>query len=54
MGRNHLWYRRGDAANAILAAVGYNSHGLIPWLRLLLYQILAAPIATLEPFQPES
>jgi hypothetical protein len=24
MGRNYLWYRRGDAANAVLAAVGYN------------------------------
>jgi hypothetical protein len=35
MGRNHLWYRRGDAANAILAAVGYNSHRLIRWLELL-------------------
>jgi len=24
MGRNHLWFPRGGAANAILAAVGYN------------------------------
>jgi hypothetical protein len=24
MGRNYLWFRRDDAANAILAAVGYN------------------------------
>src|SRR3981081_1370228 len=38
-GRNYLWYRRGDAANAILAAVGYNFRRLIRWLRLLLCQI---------------
>jgi hypothetical protein len=25
MGRNYLWYRRGDAANAIFAAVGYTT-----------------------------
>jgi hypothetical protein len=25
MGRNYLWYRRGDTANAVLATVGYNS-----------------------------
>jgi hypothetical protein len=24
MGRNYLWFRRGDANNAVLAAVGYN------------------------------
>src|ERR1700726_2362445 len=49
MGRNYLWFRRGDAANAILAAVGYNFRRLIRWLRLLLCQILAALIATLKP-----
>jgi hypothetical protein len=54
MGRNHLWCRQGDVANRILAAVGHNSHGLIRWLKLLLYQVLAAPVATLYPFQPES
>src|ERR1700687_2076931 len=42
MGRNYLWYRRGDAANAILAAVGYNFRRLIRWLRILLWLILAA------------
>jgi IS5 family transposase len=42
MGRNYLWFRRGDAANAILAAAGYNFRRLIRWLRLLLYQILTA------------
>ena len=42
MGRNYLWYRQGDAANAILAAVGYNFRRLIRWLRILLWQLLAA------------
>src|ERR1700716_2299798 len=49
MGRNYLWYRRGDAANAVLAAVGYNFRRLIRWLRLLLCQILVALMATLQP-----
>ncbi len=41
MDRNYLCHREGDAANAILAAVGYNFRRLIQWLRLLLCQILA-------------
>ena len=41
MGRNYLWHREGDAANAVLAAVGYNFRRLIRWLSLLLCQILA-------------
>ena len=41
MGRNYLWHREGDAANAVLAAVGYNFRRLIRWLSLLLSQILA-------------
>jgi IS5 family transposase len=45
MGRNYLWFRRGDANNAVLAAVGYNFRRLIRWLRLLLCQILAALFA---------
>jgi len=36
MGRNYLWHRAGDAANAVLAAVGYNFRRLIRWLSLLL------------------
>jgi IS5 family transposase len=36
MGRNYLWHRQGDAANAVLAAVGYNFRRLIRWLSLLL------------------
>jgi IS5 family transposase len=31
MGRNYLWFRRGDAANAVLAAAGYNFRRLIRW-----------------------
>jgi IS5 family transposase len=45
MGRNYLWYRQGDAANAVLAAVGYNFRRLIRWLRILLWQILSALVA---------
>ena len=41
MGRNYLWHRQGDAANALLAAVGYNFRRLLRWLQLLLPQILA-------------
>ena len=41
MDRNYLRHRAGDAANAILAAVGYNFRRLLRWLRLLLRQILA-------------
>ena len=42
MGRNYLWHRNGDAANAILAAAGYNFRRLIRWLSLLLCLIRAA------------
>ena len=45
MGRNYLWHRQGDAANAVLAAAGYNFRRLIRWLSLLLCQILAARMA---------
>jgi IS5 family transposase len=36
MGRNQLAHRAGDAANAILAAVGYNFRRLLAWFTLLL------------------
>jgi IS5 family transposase len=36
LGRGHLKGRAGDAANAILAAVGYNFRRILKWLRLLL------------------
>ena len=41
MGRNYLWYRQGDAINAVLAAAGYNFRRLLRWLELLLSQVLA-------------
>jgi IS5 family transposase len=47
MGCNHLAHRAGDAINAMLAAVGYNFHILLRWLRLLLRAILAAQLAKL-------
>jgi transposase, IS5 family len=49
MGRNYLWYRHGDAANAVLAAAGYNFRRLIRWLSLLLSQILIALVPTPQP-----
>jgi len=45
MGRNYLWFKKGDASNAVLAAVGYNFRRLICWLWLLLRQILIALVA---------
>ena len=49
LGRNYLWNRRGDAANAILAAVGYNFRRLIRWLSTLWRLILSALLAALHP-----
>lgn len=49
MGRNYLWYRQGDAINAVLAAAGYNFSLLLRWLRLLLLRILALLITGLQP-----
>lgn len=45
MGRNYLWHRAGDAANAALAAAGYNFRRLIRWLSLLLRLFLELIIA---------
>jgi transposase, IS5 family len=42
MGRNHLAHREGDAANAVLAAVGYNFRRLLAWLVFLCALIRAA------------
>jgi len=41
MGRNYLAGRHGDAANAVLAAVGYNFRLLLVWLSELLCVLLA-------------
>ena len=53
MARNYLWHRQGDASNAVLAAVGYNFRRLIRWLKLLLFQILAASLPGLSSCRPE-
>ncbi len=42
MDRNYLIGSHGDAANAVLAAVGYNFRRLTAWLRKLLCVLLAA------------
>lgn len=40
MGRNFLAHATGDAANAVLSAVGYNVRRLLAWLALWLAWIL--------------
>lgn len=45
LGRCYLKGRAGDAANAILSAVGYNLRRVLAWLRNLLRLILAALLA---------
>ena len=42
LGRCYLKGRDGDAANAVLTAVGYNFRRILAWLRALLCLILAA------------
>jgi transposase, IS5 family len=49
MDRNFLAGRHGDAANAVLAAAGYNFRLLLTWLAMLCAQILAALLAQLRP-----
>ncbi len=44
--RCYLKGHAGDAANAILAAVGYNFRRILAWLRILLRLILAHLIAS--------
>ena len=46
MGRNYLWYRQGDAINAVLAAAGYNFRLLLRWLKLVLIRFLVALLAS--------
>lgn len=53
MGRNYLWFKHGDAANAVLAAAGSNFRRLIRWLRLLLWLILAALFPVRLTIQPD-
>jgi IS5 family transposase len=47
LGRCYLKGRAGDAANAILSAVGYNFRRILAWLRVLLRQILSAILRVL-------
>jgi len=42
MGRNFLAHTAGDAANAVLAAAGYNFRCLLAWLALLCAFFLGA------------
>jgi IS5 family transposase len=42
LGRCYLKGRAGDAANAVLTAVGYNLRLILAWLRVLLCLILIA------------
>jgi len=48
LGRCYLKGRDGDAANAILTAVGYNFRLLLAWLRILLRLILTALLRSFE------
>jgi transposase, IS5 family len=52
MGQNYLAGMNGDAANAVLAAAGYNFRRLLEWLTLLLSTILAALNAATSHDQP--
>jgi IS5 family transposase len=48
MGRNHLAHATGDAANAVLAAAGYNFRRLLAWLAFLLRAWIAMLIAAVS------
>jgi IS5 family transposase len=50
LGRCHLKGHHGDAANAILSAVGFNLRLVLKWLRILLSLILKAIFPPLNPF----
>lgn len=49
MGRNHLVGAIGDAANAVLAAVGYNFRRLLAWLRILWAYLWLALTTEIQP-----
>ncbi len=54
LGRNYLKGRAGDAANAILTAVGHNFRLILAWLRMLLRLVLDAIIeAFTSRFNPK-
>ena len=49
LGRCYLKGHAGDAANAILTAVGYNFRRILAWLRILLRSLFCALIAAFAP-----
>ena len=49
MGRNFLKGAHGDAANAVLAAAGYNFRRLIAWLATIWRVLIAAILAQAKP-----
>lgn len=49
MDRNHLAHRGGDAANAVLAAVGYNFRLLLAWLATLLRLLFLTALFPITP-----
>lgn len=51
LGRNHLAGRRGDAVNAIMAAVGYNFRRILAWITALLCALVALSVALRQPLQ---
>ena len=52
LGRNHLAHAAGDAANAVLAAAGYNFRRLLSWLALWLAFLMCTLRANANP-QPD-
>jgi IS5 family transposase len=50
MGRNFLKGPHGDAANAVLAAAGYNFRRLLAWLAMIWRVLSAAILAETEQF----
>ena len=54
MGRNYLWHRAGDVANAVLAAACYNFRRLLRWLQLRLREILVQPIVRIKLIPAET
>ena len=53
LGRCYLKGRAGDAANAVLTAVGYNLRLILAWLRALLCLILTALTQSSQPLSAE-
>ena len=54
MGRNYLIGRHGDAANAILAAAGYNFRRLLAWLTALLCLLRIASLTPAARGNPDN